>query len=161
MLVLHFVILGFVTGHILFKHSIKDIFTLLSITLFMSRCRTVMHGFKMKTVNIGLGILHSLNLGLGVCGVSVVDDWLRQPHLARVRLIGLWGWLRLHSGRLPTLQYGALSSCLIVCKLCNKPALNINPLCLQVITITKMLNDVWNEVTLRDQCVWAVGPWQS
>ena len=32
-----------------------------------------------------------------LCGVCVVDGWLKQPHLARVRLIGLCGWVRLHT----------------------------------------------------------------
>ena len=31
-------------------------------------------------------------------GVVCVDDgWFKQPHLARNRLIGLWGWVRLHT----------------------------------------------------------------
>ena len=35
-------------------------------------------------------------MGCGVC-VCVVDGWFKQPHLARVRLIGLWGRVRLHT----------------------------------------------------------------
>ena len=30
-------------------------------------------------------------------GVWVDAGWFQQPHLARVRLIGLWGWVRLHT----------------------------------------------------------------
>ena len=34
----------------------------------------------------------------GDCGsVCVVDGCLEQPHLALVRLLGLWGWLTLHT----------------------------------------------------------------
>ena len=33
---------------------------------------------------------------LCVC-VCVGDGWLKQPHLARVRLSGLWGWVWLHT----------------------------------------------------------------
>ena len=29
-----------------------------------------------------------------MCSAEV---WFNQPHLARVRLIGLWGWVRLHT----------------------------------------------------------------
>ena len=30
---------------------------------------------------------------VGICGVCVDDGWLKQPHLARVRLIEPWGWV--------------------------------------------------------------------
>ena len=36
-------------------------------------------------------------LFIAICGVCVGDGWFEQPHLARVRLIGLWGWVRLHT----------------------------------------------------------------
>ena len=36
-------------------------------------------------------------------GVVVVDGWFKQPQLARVRLIELWGWVRLHTCRV--MQY--------------------------------------------------------
>ena len=36
-------------------------------------------------------------LFIAICGVCVEDGWFEQPHLARVRLIGLWGWVRLHT----------------------------------------------------------------
>ena len=32
-----------------------------------------------------------------VASVCVHDGWLKQLHLARVRLIGLWGRVRLHT----------------------------------------------------------------
>ena len=35
--------------------------------------------------------------------VVVVDGWFKQPQLARVRLIELWGWVRLHTCRV--MQY--------------------------------------------------------
>ena len=34
---------------------------------------------------------------LNVCGARVVDGRLKQPHLARVRLIVLWGWVWRHT----------------------------------------------------------------
>ena len=30
-------------------------------------------------------------------GVCVYDGCFKQPHLGRVGLTGLWGWVRLHS----------------------------------------------------------------
>ena len=35
--------------------------------------------------------------GVKVTGVCVVDGWFKQPHLAPVRLIRLWSWVRLHT----------------------------------------------------------------
>ena len=35
----------------------------------------------------------------GQCRVRVVDGWLKKPHLLRVTLIGLWGWVKLHTCR--------------------------------------------------------------
>ncbi|CAL8387922.1 unnamed protein product [Boreogadus saida] len=32
-----------------------------------------------------------------LCAVCVDAGWLKQPHLARGRLIRLWGWVRPHS----------------------------------------------------------------
>ena len=32
------------------------------------------------------------------------DGWLRQPHLARVRLSALWGWVELHTQRVGALM---------------------------------------------------------
>ena len=29
--------------------------------------------------------------------MGVEAGWLKQPHLARARLIGLWGWVKLHT----------------------------------------------------------------
>ena len=31
------------------------------------------------------------------CAWGRGEGWLKQPHLAQVRLIGLWGWGRLHT----------------------------------------------------------------
>ena len=35
-------------------------------------------------------MIHLINMNVGVC----VDGWLKQHHLAQVRLIGLWAWGR-------------------------------------------------------------------
>ena len=43
-----------------------------------------------------------------VC-VCVNDGWLKQPHLARGRLIGLWGWSRLHTWLLNGQQHPTLN----------------------------------------------------
>ena len=58
---------------------------------------------------------------------SLPDGWLKQPHLAWIRLIGLWGRVRLHtrcaarrqyrhvhSGKTCPWQHGSPSSCAIV-----------------------------------------------
>ena len=33
----------------------------------------------------------------GHCGLCVVDGWFKQLHLARITLVVLWGWVRLHT----------------------------------------------------------------
>ena len=38
-------------------------------------------------------------------GVGAEAGWLKQPHLARVRLIGLWGWVKLHTCCILSNQY--------------------------------------------------------
>ena len=49
----------------------------------------------MDSTFIGMQMtLFSKNPFMGVC---VDDCWFKQPNLARVRLIGLWGWVRLHT----------------------------------------------------------------
>ncbi|CAL8243409.1 unnamed protein product [Lota lota] len=40
---------------------------------------------------------YSLSRELKTVGVCVDDGWFKQPHLARVRLIGVWSWVRLHT----------------------------------------------------------------
>jgi len=34
------------------------------------------------------------NLVSGACGVCGVDGWFKKPHVAQIRLIRLWGWVR-------------------------------------------------------------------
>ena len=34
---------------------------------------------------------------VALCGVCVVDSYFKQPHLAQVRWLGLWGQVRLHT----------------------------------------------------------------
>ena len=59
-----------------------------------------MHYTEFKHLQAGLGFpgtTSKLNCTLyyNIVGVGVDDGWFRQPHLVQVRLIGLWGSVRL------------------------------------------------------------------
>jgi hypothetical protein len=99
------------------------IFTLLDLFSNILWC------FMWEYMNVAFGERVFGALNAVVERVCVDEGWLKQPHLARVRLIGLWGWVRLHSccalsnhqtlrercmatrsTRLQTLKWGCLST---------------------------------------------------
>ena len=47
-------------------------------------------------LNVAFLFYYYLLMRLVEC-VCVIDSWFRQPHLARVRLVRLWGWVRRHT----------------------------------------------------------------